>query len=128
MKKTQREKNAFLDATDKGNVLILALGLFHLLAAGAIYFSLQLAHLTTLKNIDTDLEVVKIKVLRRIKNDFYDQNCDDFVFEEKDITVSASYEGSQCTLDFSGKAEFQMIIQYDEVYLCIASVEYVYER
>ncbi len=89
---------------------------------------MQLAHLTTLKNIDTDLEVVKIKVLRRIKNDFYDQNCDDFVFEEKDITVSASYEGSQCTLDFSGKAEFRMIIQYDEVYLCIASVEYVYER
>lgn len=128
MKRIIKEKNAFLAATEKGNALILTLGLFNLLAALGIYFSLQLAHLTTLNNMDADLEVVKIKVIRRIKNEFYDQCCEDFVFEEKGITVNAVYEDSQCTLDFSGKVHFQMIIQYDEVYLCIASIEYVYDE
>ena len=125
MKKMIQEKNAFWDVTNKGNALILALCVLNLISASAMYLAIQLAHLTSMKNEDTTLEVLKIKTIRRIKDEFYHQNCKDFTLEEGDCSVDVMYEDNQCTLQFYGKYSFQMKIQYDDVYLCISSVEYI---
>lgn len=122
------ERSAFSAATEKGNALILALCILNLISVVSIYLSVQLAHLAALKNEDTSLEVLKIKAIRRIKDEYYHQKCEDFSLEEDNCYVDVSYDENQCILYFYGQYSFQMILEYDDVYLCIGAVEYVYDQ
>lgn len=123
-----KKNNVFLDATESGNALILALGILNLIGALSLYFTLQLVHYSSLSFWDHELEILKIKAIRQIKDDFYHQDCKDFTLEEENYSVSAVYDETECMLYFEGNCSFSMKIEYDDVFLCIASVEYFYDE
>lgn len=121
-------KKDFLDANNNGNVLVLGLIILQLIVMIGINFSLNLDHLLKLNSIDPSFECMKIKVIQQIKEDFYKGKTNDFEIEDENYQVNISYQGNECNVYFEGKHNVKMHIVYDDVYLCIASIEYDYSN
>lgn len=111
----------------KGNAFVLALSILQIVLLISINLSINISHLKDIKTFDSSLEIIRIKAIQRIKKEFYKQNCTDFIIEENGYVVEGYYEENKCHLYFYGKQDLEMIVNYDDVYLCISSIEYIYD-
>ncbi|MGN1344782.1 MAG: hypothetical protein ACI4U3_09385 [Traorella sp.] len=111
----------------KGNGLILGIVLLNLLLLIANRFTLQLKEIDLILNRNMSEEILKIKAIQKIENEFLHASYSDFILEEDGQSVEVKFYGTQCHAYFYTLNPFEMILTYDDVFLCIASVEYNYD-
>lgn len=124
MKKMVKRKNVSWDVKNNGNGTILSIVVLHIFIYITLNLSINISHINKINHYDSSLEVAKIKAITRVKKEFYNQNCEDFTFEINNYVVNGVYDENSCTLEFIGEKNFEMKIIYDDIYLCIASIEY----
>ena len=128
MKEIMKRKDVFWDVNNHGNGLVLGILFLNLVLGIGLVFSLQMKQVTLFKKIDPIEEVLKIKAIQQIEEEFYDGSCDDFSIEEEGILVEVNFYGSECHAYFYTEKPFEMIFTYDDIFLCIATVDYFFEE
>ena len=111
---------------NKGNILIIGLVLLNILLILSATIKSDLSQLVLFNRLDVNMEIMKIKVIQRIENEFKNHN-EDFEFNENDIFVSATFDGLDYHVVIDGSYDYEMHITYDYVFECIESIEYFYE-
>lgn len=125
MKEKINNTKDFLAVNKKGSSLIFALSLFHLLIVISFIFEMNLHFILMLKEYDAEYEAFETKIIQRIKSDFYHNETENFTYEEQDFYASVDYEEIQCIAEIKTSSFIRNIrILYDDVYLCIESIEY----
>ena len=127
MKKILKLKQDFWDVNEKGNILILGIIVMNIIILLASNINILLQQKLILNNYDSDMEVIKIKVIQKIENECTKDTPEDFTFEEGNIYVSATYVGLDYFVNVEGKKKYEMLVEYDPVYECILNVEYNFE-
>lgn len=125
MKKEIRKFNDLLAVNRNGNALLLALNLLNIFMVITFSFYIQVKVYSLIKMENKETEILKIQAVKRIKSEFYHQKCENFELYEGSSSVVVIYDELTCRLEFSGQVDFAMLIEYDDVYLCIKSVEYL---
>ena len=122
-------KNNLQDYSDviKGNGLIIGIILLNLIITISLNFNIHLKKLSLLNQYDVQMECLKIKVVQQLEKEFEKGTCIDFKIEENDYYCEVNFYGSEAHAYFYGDQTFTMIFTYDDVFLCIASVEYIYD-
>ena len=111
----------------KGNVWIVGLLILQIILVISTNFYLNLDHLLKINKIDPTFECVKIKVINRIKQEFKDNEMEDFEVDIDGYHVEVVYNVFDCNVIFDGEHYVEMFVEYDLVYMCIGSVEYDFE-
>lgn len=111
---------------NKGNILIIGIVLLNIICILGNIFTSDLNQILILNNIDTNIEIMKIKTIQRIEEEFKDE-CKNFELNEYGIHVLAEYDGIDYLVSFEGNIYYQMKISFDEVFECIENIEYIYE-
>lgn len=115
---------SFSDVHHDGNVLILTISYLTLIMSFALILNLNIQHIQSIQQIDHPFEIIQLKAINRAKHDFYNQKYDEFTIKYLDYMASGSYDMNVCTIEIKGKKEVKMIINYDDVFLCIESIEF----
>ncbi len=111
---------------NKGNILIIGIILLNIICILGNIFTSNLNQILILNNVDTNMEIMKIKTIQRIEKEFKDE-CKDFELNEYGVHVLAEYDGIDYLVTFVGKNEVQMKISFDDVFECLEKIEYIYE-
>jgi len=111
---------------NKGNILIVGLIFLNILCILSATLTTELSQIVLFNQIDTNMEIIKIKTIQRIENEFKNKN-EDFEINENDIYVSATFDGLDYHVVIDGTYDYEMHITYDYVFECIEKIEYFYE-
>lgn len=111
---------------NKGNILIIGIILLNIICILGNIFTSDLNQVLILNNVDLNMEIMKIKTIQKIENEFKD-DCKDFELNEYGIKVSAQFDGIDYFVNFKGNTTFQIKISFDYVFECIENIEYIYE-